>query len=222
MSEDQERHSHALEPALVSDPDEIAKIEARNGVLQMDAATEMIEYYSHPDREFKLRPSQLLHLHRIALDGLSSYAGNWRPAGIEIKGSKHQPVGAHLVPEEIEHMCDHVNDNWGYSTPLHLAAYALWKLNWIHPFTDGNGRTARAFSYLLLCAKLGYRLPGKKTIPDQIARDKNPYYKALEAADREWEAKKLDLSALERLLADLLAEQLGSVHDQATGSEKNS
>ena len=220
MSEEQERHSQALEPALVTDPDEIARIEARNGVLQMDTVTEMIEYFSHPERKFKLRPSQLLTLHRIALDGLSSYAGNWRPAGIEIKGSKHQPIGAHLVPEEIEHLCDYVNDNWDRSSPLHLAAYALWKLNWIHPFTDGNGRTARALSYLLLCIRLSYRLPGRTTIPAQIARDKNPYYKALEAADKEWETKKINLAVLEKLLADLLAEQLASVHDQATGSEK--
>lgn len=219
MSEEQERHSHAQEPELVADPDEIARIEALNGVRQIDAVTEMIEHFSDPERKFRLRPSHLLHLHRIALDGLSSYAGNWRPAGIEIKGSKHQPVGAYLVPEEIEHMCDYVNDHWDEGTPLHLAAYALWKLNWIHPFTDGNGRTARAFSYLLLCLRLGYRLPGKKTIPDQIARDKNPYYKALEAADNQWEAKKLDLSTLEKLLADLLAEQLASVHDQAMGSK---
>jgi Fic family protein len=218
MNEEQERHSHALEAELVADPDEKARVEARNGVLQMDAVTEMIEYYSHPERKFKLRPSQLLHLHRIVLDGLSSYAGNWRPAGIKIEGSRHQPIGAHMVPEEIEHMCDYVNESWGKSTPLHLAAYALWKLNWIHPFTDGNGRTARAFSYLLLCLRLGYRLPGKNTIPDQIARDKNPYYKALEAADSEWKTEKLDLSVLEALLANLLAEQLGSVHDQATGS----
>ena len=219
MSEEKDRHSHALEAELVADPNEKAKVEARNGVRQFDAVTELIEYFSDPDRKFNLRPSQLLHLHRIALDGLSSYAGNFRPAGIEIKGSKHQPVGAHLVPEEIEHMCDYVNDNWAKSTPLHLAAYALWKLNWIHPFTDGNGRTARAFSYLLLCLRLGYRLPGKRTIPEQIARDKTPYYKALEAADGEWEKKKLDLSTLEKLLADLLAQQLGSVHDQATGFE---
>jgi Fic family protein len=218
MSEELDRHSQALEAELVADPNEKAKVEARNGVRQFDAVTELIEYFSDPERKFRLRPSQLLHLHRIALDGLSSYAGNWRPAGIEIKGSKHQPVGAHLVPEEVEHMCDYVNDSWEKSTPLHLAAYALWKLNWIHPFTDGNGRTARAFSYLLLCLRLGYRLPGKRTIPEQIARDKTPYYKALEAADKEWEAKNLDLSMLEKLLADLLAQQLGSVHDQATGS----
>ena len=80
MSEELERHSEALEAELVADPNEKAKVEARNGVRQFDAVTELIEYFSDPEHKFKLRPSQLLHLHRIALDGLSSYAGNWRPA----------------------------------------------------------------------------------------------------------------------------------------------
>ena len=115
-----------------------------------------------------------------------------------------------MVPEEMQHMCDYINDNWEKSSPIHLAAYALWKLNWIHPFTDGNGRTARALSYLLLCLRLGYRLPGANTIPAQISQDKNSYYKALEAADKEWSQKKIDLSQLEELLADLLANQLVS------------
>src|SRR5579872_163988 len=220
MSEEQDRHSKALEPALVSDPDEIARIEARNGVQQFDAVTEMIEHFSHPERKFKLRPSHLLHLQRIALDSLSSYAGNYRPAGIEIGGSRHKPPGAHMVPKEIEHMCDYVNDNWENSSPVHLAAYALWKLNWIHPFTDGNGRTARAISYLLLCLRLGYRLPGSNTIPDQISVDKTPYYRALEAADKAWADKKIDLSVLEDYLAALLANQLVSVHEQATGKKR--
>ena len=217
MADEQEdRHSRALDAELITDPDEKAKAEARNGLRQVDVVIEMVEYFAHPDRKFKLRPSQLLHRHRIALDQISSFAGNWRPAGIEIQGSRHQPIGAHMVPGVIEEMCDYVNDNWENSSPIHLAAYALWRLNWIHPFTDGNGRTARAFSYLLLCLRLGYRVPGRKTIPEQISSDKTPYYKALEAADKEWEAKKLDLSALEKLLSDLLANQLASVHDQAT------
>jgi Fic family protein len=167
--EEQDRHSKALDAELIADPDERARVEARNGLKQFDAVIELIEYFSDPERKFKLRPSQLLHLHRIALKGLSSYAGNFRPSGIEIGGSKHEPVGAHMVPEEIEHMCDYVNDNWEKSSPIHLAAYALWKLNWIHPFSDGNGRTARALSYLLLCLRLGYRLPGANTIPAQIS-----------------------------------------------------
>ncbi|MGA8150261.1 MAG: Fic family protein [Terriglobales bacterium] len=220
MSEEKDRHSQALEAELVTDPDEKARVEARNGLQQVDAVIELIEYFSDTEHKFKLRPSQLLHLHRIALKGLSSYAGNFRPAGIEIRGSKHQPVGAHMVPEEVEHMCDYVNDNWEKSSPIQLGAYALWKLNWIHPFTDGNGRTARAISYLLLCLRLGYRLPGTNTIPDQISRDKNPYYKALEAADRAWAGKQIDLSVLEEYLAGLLANQLLSVHEQATGTKR--
>jgi Fic family protein len=121
-----------------------------------------------------------------------------------------------MVPEEVEHMCDYVNDNWDASSPVHLAAYALWKLNWIHPFTDGNGRTARAISYLLLCLRLGYNLPGTNTIPEQISTDKRPYYSALEAADEAWAGKKIDLSKLEELLSALLANQLVGVHQQAT------
>jgi hypothetical protein len=66
-----------------------------------------------------------------------------------------------------------------------------------------------------LCLRLGYR--GRKTIPEQIASDKSPYYRALEAADKEWEENKLDLSVLEKLLSDLLANQLASVHEQAVG-----
>ena len=81
-------------------------------------------------------------------------------------------------------------------------------------------RTARALSYLLLCLRLGYRLPGANTIPAQISQDKNPYYKALEAADKQWREKKIDLSQLEELLADLLANQLVSVHDQAVGPKR--
>jgi hypothetical protein len=41
---------------------------------------------------------------------------------------------------------------------------------------------------MILCLKLGYILPGKKTIPDQIAENKTPYYKALEAANQAWES----------------------------------
>ena len=217
--DDQIRHSKALEAEIVSDPEEIAKIEARNGVHQFDAVTEMIEHFSNPQRKFKLRPSHLLHLQRFALQGLSAYAGNYRPSEIKIGGSRHKPPGAHMVPEEVEHMCDYINDSWERSSPVHLAAYALWKLNWIHPFTDGNGRTARAISYLLLCLRLGYSLPGTNTIPEQIAKDKRPYYKALEAADDAWEGKKIDLSELEELLSALLANQLVGVHQQATGKK---
>lgn len=79
--------------------------------------------------------------------------------------------------------CAIVNDRWEIATALHLAAYVLWRLNWIHPFVDGNGRTSRAVSYLVLCVKLGCPLPATRTIPERIAANKKRYYDALEMAD---------------------------------------
>jgi Fic family protein len=119
------------------------------------------------------------------------------------------------VPERLEELCDYVNDNWGRSSALHLAAYVLWRMNWIHPFVDGNGRTSRVVSYLVLCVRLGYVLPGTITIPEQISKNKDPYYQALEAADIANAAGKPDLTEMEKLLESLLASQLVSVIDAA-------
>jgi len=212
---DEERHSKALEIELTSDPTEKARREAENGLRQFDEVLEQINYWLEPERPFKLRPSAILSLHRRALEGISSFAGVFRPGGIEIKGSKHLQPGAHLVPELVEQLCDYVNDNWTKASPLHLAAYTLWRMNWIHPFVDGNGRTSRAVSYLVLCVRLGYVLPGTTTIPEQISRKKDPYYKALEAADTANAQGKFDLAEMEKLLESLLAAQLVSVINAA-------
>lgn len=170
-----------------------------------------------PERPFKLRPSHLLHLHRAALEGISGYAGNFRPAGIAIGDSRHEPPRAHLVPELVEELCDYVNDKWTEKSPVHLAAYVMCRLNWIHPFTDGNGRTSRAVSYLVLCLRLGMLLPGKVTIPEQIEKDRTPYYRSLEAADTAWAEGKIDLTAMKELLGAMLAKQLHAIYE-ASGS----
>jgi Fic family protein len=209
----EDRHSEALEVELISDPALRAQQEARNVLRQFDTAIEQIETCLQPDRPFKLRPSAILGLNRMALEGLSNYAGNYRPTGIEIKGSKHKPPPAYLVPELVERLCDYVNDNWDCS-PIHLASYVMWRLNWIHPFVDGNGRTTRMISFVVLCVRLGYRVPGSNTIPEQISRNKKPYYEALEAADASCSEEQFDVSSVETLMGTLLANQLASViHD---------
>lgn len=74
------RNTRALEPALITDPIELAKAEARNGLKQYDAGIQ--EALAAIERgSFKLRASLILGLHRVALDGLSSYAGTFRPGG---------------------------------------------------------------------------------------------------------------------------------------------
>jgi len=114
-------------------------------------------------------------------------------------------------------MCDYINQNWTTRKPIHLAAYAMWRLNWIHPFFGGNGRTARAFSYFVLCVGLHFVPPAnQKTIPQFIEENRTPYTDALRAADRAWDEGRLDLTSMEKLLGDLLALQLVSLFESAT------
>jgi Fic family protein len=210
------RDSRALEPELINDPVAKAEAEARNGLRQYDAGIKTVQTALERN-SFKLRPSLVLALHREALAGISVFAGNFRPAGVEIQGSKHQPPGAHLVPEHIEEMCDYVNDQWFEATPLHLGAYIMWRLNWIHPFADGNGRTSRILSYVVLSIRAGAVLPGTPTIPDQIVDNRTPYFDALDAADNHFKEGRIDLSRMEELLASLLARQLAGFYQSAGG-----
>ena len=113
-------------------------------------------------------------------------------------------------------MCDYVNSHGDDRTAIHLAAYVMWRLNWIHPFTDGNGRTSRIVSYVVLGARLKSVLRGKNTIPDQIVDNRTPYFEALEAADRAWREERIDVSKMEELLEGMLAVQLRSMIEQAT------
>jgi Fic family protein len=167
---------------------------------------------------FRLRPSILLDLNRYALEGINNYAGNYRPSEIYIHGSKHKPPPRSEVASGVEELCEYVNQKFAQESAIHLAAYVMWRINWVHPFDDGNGRTARAASYLVLCVKLGYRLPGRKSLVDLIVDSKPPYWAALEAADAAWaDSNRIDVGELERLLESLLGAQLVSVLEDAKG-----
>lgn len=98
---------------------------------------------------------------------------------------------------------------WGIiDHPTMLPAYALWRLNWIHPFIEGNGRTARAACYYLICLRQGRLLTGRKIVPERIRENREPYYAALQAADFHWADGQFNVEELADYLADLLEDQL--------------
>jgi Fic family protein len=101
-----------------------------------------------------------------------------------------------------------VQENWFIWTPTELAAFGLWRLNWIHPFVEGNGRTARAACYYLLCVRSGKLLPGRKIVPERIRENRDGYEEALKHADRAWDEGHLDFTKMEEYLAALLMAQL--------------
>jgi Fic family protein len=209
------RHSRALEPELIADPQHKAEAEAANGLRQYDFAVKWVSQ-ALERQPFRLRPSLILSFQREALQGISAYAGVFRPASVEILGSKHEPPSAHLVAELVEDLCDYVNEHWDTSA-IHLAAYVMWRLNWIHPFADGNGRTSRILSFFVLSTKLGAVLPGTPTLPELVIQHRDDYEDALDLADAAWKEGHLDVSAMERLIESLLAKQLARVYDMAAG-----
>ncbi|TPI48841.1 Fic family protein [Mesorhizobium sp. B2-9-1] len=213
MSED--RHSQADPVELITDPTEKAQREAENGVRQFKEALEIIRSsIGDHGGKFRLTQSIILRLHQKALEGIHPLAGTYRNSPVYIGKSNHFPPAHTEVPDLVAEMCAYVNDNW-HMSGIYLAAYLLWRMNWIHPFADGNGRTARVVSYLVLSVKLGSLLPGTPTIPDQIAAGKTPYYKALEGADDSWKRGIVAIADMEAMLEGMLAMQLLKATEEA-------
>jgi Fic family protein len=219
MSSD--RNSITEQKELISDPIEKAKREVDNGFHQYRLAVEIIQdYVGAPPRPFKLKSKFIMDLHHVALEGIHPLAGTFRNTPVTIENSYHVPPKSSEVPDEVSDLCSYINENWQSKTATHLAAYVLWKLNWIHPFADGNGRTSRALSYVVMSIKMNAILPGSPTIPDQIDADKSPYYSALEHADKHWTDDTVNVSALESMLEAMLADQLLKATQEATGGSR--
>lgn len=221
VDENRIRHSQAETPELIQDEMDRAKKEASNGLVQAERVRQLI-LECIDGRPFKLRPSAISGLNLCAIDGLDAYAGIFRPGIVVINKSSHQPPEAHLVSELVDDLCDYVNENWDTRSSVHLAAMVMWRLNWIHPFTEGNGRTSRAVSYLILCTHAKVLLAGSKTVAELIVENRELYYQALEAADAVYEQEgrlsSQTVVVMEELLTGLLATQLRTALDTATGA----
>ena len=128
-------------------------------------------------QDFSLSVKDILHLHYLVMSGIADeYAGIIRTGRVRITGAKFIPPNPLKVPDLLEELIEWVNDN-----PLNLniverISVFHHRFVWIHPFFDGNGRTARLVMNLLLM-KWGY--------PPVIVLkvDRMKYYRALEDAN---------------------------------------
>ncbi len=121
-------------------------------------------------------------LNHVAVANISQFGGRLRKETIYV--GDHKPPHFREVADWIDRFISTVQENWYIWTQTELAAYGLWRLNWIHPFIEGNGRTARAVCCYLLCVRSGAILPGRKIVPERIRDNREGYESALKAADR--------------------------------------
>jgi Fic family protein len=147
-------------------------------------------------------------LNYAAVANILQFGGRYREDPIYV--GNHCPPHFKEVPNLMDRFFSLIHENWDLTDdhPTWFAAFALWRLNWVHPFVEGNGRTARAACYYLLCLKHGQLLPGSKIVPERIRENRAPYYAALRAADIAWEEGHFGLEPLAEYLSGLLKKQL--------------
>ncbi len=155
----------------------------------------------------------VLELHRLVLKGIwPEEAGRYRRTAVRIAGSRHVPPAAHRVPDlmrEFGLWLEAVTAGAGSAAhPAHtapeapsvpatagahtilVAAEAHLRLVAVHPFVDGNGRTARLLLNLILMRE-GYP-------PAVIEVGERPrYYDTLEQATVEGKAEPFHLLVAE-------------------------
>lgn len=123
----------------------------------------------------------LKNIHYLVLKNIdNSNAGKFREINVRISGSKHTPPHFLQIKNEIEDLFKWYNENKDHLHPVKLAALFHFKFVYIHPFSDGNGRTARLLMNLILLQN-GY--------PPAVVKAENEYrlnyYLTLETASIE-------------------------------------
>jgi Fic family protein len=200
-------------------PHEKAQRETDNTLKQLLFIEELLERGVQCVRE-----SHIIEFHRLAVEDIFPCGGQYRvvsrTAELDGGGVTHEPPEPALVNGLMLEAIDSINDRLRRSRELELgsaerarraieaAAYALWRVNWVHPFAGGNGRTARAVCHLILSIDFGRPLPGKPSVPTIILRERDWYIEALRAADAAERDGREDIAAMQALVGSAAVEQL--------------
>lgn len=174
-----------------------------------ESEQEFLNYYSafnaiddlRGQREYRFSARELLNLHGILVRGVRGehYAGRFRDGSVVIGDREGEAIVEHHHPpeaEEVRGLVDELMD-WVeaakdkgtkvrrpdvWEHPVAVAAIAQHRFVWIHPFFDGNGRTARMFTTALLFQRR-YDFKYLFDLSSYYNRDRDKYYAALRTAD---------------------------------------
>jgi Fic family protein len=166
---------------------------------------------------------QVVDFNRQVLRGLALDEGV-RPGAI-----RAHDVGVgryHGMPHQdceylLRRMCDWLNDDKSFiSPPGQEIAFAIIKaivthlyIAWIHPFGDGNGRTARLTEFQIL-ANAGVPLPAAHLLSDHYNRTRTDYYRHLDMSSKGRDGVLGFLMYAVQGFVDSLREQLDLVRHQ--------
>jgi Fic family protein len=146
-------------------------------------ATNAIEAYERVGSLSPFSERDFLAAHRILMNGLVPDAGKYRSGQVGVlKGSKvsHVAPPAKNIPTLMAQLFA-----WAKRSDLDsliLSSLVHYEIEFIHPFSDGNGRMGRLWQHRIL--RDAHPLYEFITIEEMIRRKQKQYYGALEASDR--------------------------------------
>lgn len=136
----------------------------------------------------KISPEKLLEVHKLITtstldnhddEGAFRTSNDINVISVEDNEIVYRPPGMDELPKLIEDLCIFFNedDSTRFTHPIVKACIIHFMIGFIHPFVDGNGRTARALFYWYLLKK-GYWLTEYLSISRLILRSKTQYARA--------------------------------------------
>jgi len=118
------------------------------------------------------------HLHQMVIQDIDKeWAGRYRDRNVIIGGADHTPPEAIEIPSKMNDLIGWLKDYRKKLHPIELATMLHHKLVYIHPFFDGNGRTARLAMNLML-------MQNHYPLVIVLKNDRKKYYRALAQADK--------------------------------------
>jgi Fic family protein len=170
------------------------------------------------NREFDFSIDFILNLHHIITqDTLEDpeYAGKFRDDDVFIRDKANtvifKPMAAEKIADSLKNLVIWVNtqSDEDFIHPIVKASIIHFFLVYVHPFFDGNGRTARALFYFYLL-KNRYDYFKYFSISALIAKQKEKYYKAI----KEVEDYDNDLTYFLLYSADVVMKSIDEILDK--------
>ncbi len=162
------------------------KSKVKNNSFQMILNNYKTMEYIVENKDLTLNKNQLLNVHKMITHNTlntSEYEGKFRNsndvhvADVTTNEPIYQPPNYVDIDELINQLCNFCNDKNNpdfYIHPIIKAIIIHFMIAFIHPFVDGNGRTARAIFYWYLL-KEGYDLTQYLAISRIIQKSKIQY-----------------------------------------------
>ena len=169
---------------------------------------EILEIIFSCNGELDISESQILSLHNETLkysEADSHHRGKYKTGSnrVEAKdqsgnlvGVIFDPTSPHLVSKEMQELVLWFNNAIEEEKKHNLIIIANFIFEYlaIHPFQDGNGRTSRLLTNILLL-KYGYDFTKIVSHEELIESQKADYYLALNRTQKSWKTEEEDISA---------------------------